>query len=214
MTFAQPLPFGDTVIERAQDKGLLFILVGPAGVGKNTIMNEAIARLPRLCQLPTVTTRSPRPTEQEGREHFFVSRDKFDQLLHNGDLIESQEVHPGKFYGTPRKPTQIALEADSLLIADIDILGAKAIQAAFPHHVVLIFIEPPSMDVLAERIRRREHGNMPEDEIAKRLDRARFELSHAGEFEYRVVNDKLEDAVDATLAIINRAIHERERKQA
>src|SRR5215831_12853036 len=106
MAFAQPRMSGDAVIESAHEKGLLFVLVGPTAVGKNTIMQEVIKRVPRLRQLPTVTTRSPRPGEQEGREHFFVTREKFDQLQTDGELIEAQEVHPGKFYGTPRQSTQ------------------------------------------------------------------------------------------------------------
>lgn len=210
MNLAHPLPVGDTVIETAPDKGLLFILIGPTAVGKNSIMNAVMERLPRLRQLPTVTTRSPRPNEQEGREHFFVNRAKFDQLLANGELLESQEVVPGFFYGTPRQQTQAALHANELLIADIDILGAKAIKAAIPDQVVLIFVEPPNMAVLAERIRKREDGKMTEEEITKRLERAKFELSHAGEFEHRVVNDILETAVRETLDIIAQAISKRE----
>lgn len=210
MTVAQPRSFGDAVIESAQKKGTLFILVGPTAVGKNSIMKEVIKRMPRLRQLPTVTTRSPRSDEQEGREHFFVTREKFDRLLANGDLLEAQEVHPGKFYGTPRQQTLAALQAKELLIADIDILGAKAVQAAFPQNVVLIFVEPPNIETLGERLRSREENKMTEEEILDRLQRAKFELDHADEFEYRVLNDHLEDAILATMEIIARVLRDLE----
>jgi guanylate kinase len=179
----------------------MFVLVGPAGVGKNTIMGGVKARLPQLEQLPTITTRQPRPTEKEGREHFFVDQAVFQQMVTDEALIEYQEVYPGKFYGTPRAGMQAALDDGKTLIADIDAVGAGKLQAAFPDRVVLIFIMPPDKDDLEERLRAR--GNMSEEEIATRLKRASLELSLAEQSDYRIVNDVLDRSVEDVCRIIH-----------
>jgi guanylate kinase len=179
----------------------MFVLVGPAGVGKNTIMGGVKARLPQLEQLPTITTRQPRPTEKEGREHFFVDQDAFQKMVADEALIEYQEVYPGKFYGTPSAGMQAALDDGKTMIADIDVVGAGKLKAAFPDRVVLIFVMPPDKDDLEERLRAR--GNMSEEEIATRLKRASLELSYAGQADYRIVNDTLERSVEDACAIIN-----------
>jgi guanylate kinase len=196
---------GDKLAESVPCKGLLFVLVGPAGVGKNSIMGSVMHSLPQLRQLPTITTRAKRHNEQHGREHYFVNGDEFDEMVSTEALIEYQEVYPGKFYGTPRQPMQEALDAREKLIADIDVVGATKLKAAFPHNVVLIFIAPPNLDDLEKRLRNR--GNMSEDEIAKRLERSLFEMSYAKECEYRVVNDTLENAAEQVVTIIHQELH-------
>jgi guanylate kinase len=192
---------GEGLAQDTSCRGVMFVLVGPAGVGKNTIMGGVKVRLPQLEQLPTVTTRLPRPTEKEGREHVFVSGDTFQQMVTDEALIEYQEVYPGKFYGTPRSGMQAALDHGKTMIADIDVVGAGKLKAAFPDRVVLIFITPPDRDDLEERLRAR--GNMSEEEIATRLKRASLELSFAGQSDYRVVNDVLERSVEDVCRIIH-----------
>jgi guanylate kinase len=199
------IPPGDNLVESVRCKGLLFVLCGPAGVGKNSIMGSAMSNLPQLRQLPTLTTRAKRPNEQHGREHYFVNGDQFDEMVANHALVEYQEVYPGKFYGTPRQPMQEALDATEKLIADIDVVGAKKLKEAFPNNVVLIFIAPPSLDDLETRLRHR--GNMSEDEIGKRLQRSLFEMSYAKECEYRVVNDTLDNAAAQVIEIIRQEMH-------
>lgn len=201
----QVVAAGNPLDDHAQ--GILFVLVGPAGVGKNTIIALVMAKLPQLRRLPTATTREPRPEEQEGREHFFMSLKEFELMVALGELVEHQEVHPGKFYGTLRKLTHDQLGAGALLIADIDIIGAKALKDAFPDYIVSIFIAPMSMDSLEQRLRQR--GNMPEEEIQDRLSRAIYELDHAAECDYRVINDTLDQCVEEVIAIIHREIARR-----
>ena len=180
-----------------RSNGCLFILVGPSGVGKNTIMQDVIAKIPALRQLPTATTRAPRAGEQEGKQHYFVSLERFEQMKADGELLESQQVHPGKWYGVPRWQTKQALETGALLIADIDIYGAQAVRAAFPANVVTIFIKPPTLDVLRERLR--ERG---ETDLEDRFRRAEMELSHAPECDFQVTNDVLEEAAHKVAEII------------
>jgi guanylate kinase len=192
---------GGSVVDNHFLTGSLFILVGPSGVGKNMIMKGVQSRLPVLRQMPTATTRAIREGEQEGREHFFVTLERFSQMIAEQALIEHQEVYPGTYYGTPRPGLQKALELDEKLIADIDVLGAMAIKDAFPENVILIFVAPPSLADLEKRLRTR--GNMPETEIAERLKRATFEMSFAPRCNYQIVNDTLEQSVDEVVGLIN-----------
>src|SRR5262249_18271204 len=148
---------------------------GPAGVGKNTIMKEVLQRVPQLHQMPTATTRAPRPGEKEGREHYFVSLDKFREMLADHDLIEYQEVYPGLFYGTPRQQLEAALNRGDKLIADIEITGGGELKKAFPDNIVLIFIAPPSLEDLEKRLRKR--GNVTDQELAERLKRGQWEMT-------------------------------------
>lgn len=187
--------------------GLLFVLVGPAGVGKNSTMSPLVANVPGLRRLPTATTREQRPGELEGRDHFFVTRERFEEMIERKELLEHEEVHPGKFYGVPRELTRHLLAGGAYLLADIDFLGARALKAAFPGQVITIFIAPPNLETLEARLRMR--GNMPEQEIQDRLRRARSELDHADEADYRVINEDLDKCVAEVRAIIQAEIAKR-----
>jgi guanylate kinase len=166
--------------------GLLFILVGPGGVGKNTLMEAVLPRFDRLGQLATITTRAIRPNEQPGVQHVFVTPKAFEQMIADGELVEYEEVHPGKYYGVPRRPLEAAFAAGDDLIADIEVSGAAKVRATYPENTVLIFIKPPSLSVLEERMRAR--GETPEG-IAQRMERAAREMAYADQCDYVIVND-------------------------
>src|SRR5258707_3179099 len=185
--------------------GVLFVLVGPAGVGKNAIMKRVMEKL-SIHQLPTITTRSIRIGEQEGREHHFVTLERFKEMIADNALIEHQEVYPGKFYGTPRKPMQTALAEGKNLVADIEVVGAQALKEAFPDNVTLIYIAPPTIEDLERRLR--IHRQMSEEEIQTRLKRVPFELSFADHCDYQVVNDDLEKSIEAVAEIIQKKLDE------
>ncbi len=181
--------------------GLLFVLVGPSGVGKNAIMQGAIAVIGRLRQMPTATTRAIRATEQPGREHFFVSTETFQQMIRDKAFVEYQEVDPGKFYGTPRREIESTLlEQGELLIADIDVNGAEKLKLAFPANVIIIYIQPPDIDTLNERLHQR--GGMSEEEIQMRLERGVRELAFVDKADHRVVNNTLEQSITEVARII------------
>lgn len=179
-------------------RGLLFTMVGPAGAGKNTVMREVIRTLPGLRQLPTATTRAMRPTEAEGREHYFIGVPEFTALRENGKLLEHQQVH-GNWYGIARDPLEAALAAGETMIADIDMFGAQAARTNFPRNTVLIFIAPPSIPVLTSRMHERGES---EAEIALRMLRVQGEMAFAPECDYVIVNDSLPQATSALLDII------------
>jgi guanylate kinase len=177
--------------------GLLFVLVGPGGVGKNTLMHNALAKQENLRQLPTATTRNPRPGEQEGREHLFVSEEQFRQMISQDQLLEWQEVHPGRFYGVPRFTVERAMQDEIDLIADIEVVGASILRSAYPDNAVLIFIAPSGQDddtAITLLRRRMEDRGDNLAEIEKRLQRARMEMAYAPTCDYLIVNEQIEDA--------------------
>ncbi len=191
------------------DDGLLFILVGPSGAGKNTLMRRVQQHFTDLPQLATATTRDMRPGEKQGREHLFVSPDEFRRMIAQNKLVEYQNVHQDDWYGTPRKTVEEAFAADKDLIADIECLGAKRIYADYADNTVLIFVSPSSVEALAERIRLR--GNVTAEEVANRLGRARFEMTFARHCSYLIINDLVEPAAEHLRQII---VSERARRRA
>ncbi len=178
--------------------GLLFVLVGPPGVGKNALINIALNDLDNMSQLATATTRSIRPTEKEGREHIFVDMDTFRQMIADNDLLEWQQVHLN-LYGIPRQVLEDAFANGHDLAADIDVLGATYIRSLYPRNVVLIFTKPPSLQALENRMRQRGE---PDAEIAKRMKRVAMEMTYEPLCDYVIVNDELELAGERLKEII------------
>ncbi len=181
--------------------GLMFTLVGPGGVGKNALINNLLQSntLENLRQLPTAATRPMRPTEQQGREHQFVTHEEFQHLIDTGALVEWQEVHQGNFYGVPRATIESAINTEQDLIADIDVYGATILRNSYPDNVVLIFIAPPSLEVLETRMRDRGENEI---NIRHRVDRAQLEMTYAPTCDYLVINDDIAIAEDRLRAII------------
>lgn len=174
------------------------MLAAPSGAGKNAMMGQVLDRLDDLEQLPTATTRPIREGEQEGREHFFVTRERFHEMIANHELLEWQEVH-GRLYGVPRAIVEESIDQQQDRIADIDVLGATEIRGQFPENAVFIFVMPPSQDVLIDRLRDRGENA---DEIEVRLQRVKMELEYAPRADYIVVNDDLDRASEVLLGII------------
>jgi guanylate kinase len=134
--------------------GILYILVGPGGVGKNALLNAVMDQLTDLRQLATATTRPPRENEQDGVHHLFVDLATFQQMIEDDALLEYQEVHPGKYYGVPRAIVEQAIVTRQDLIADIEYKGAAIIQKTYPQNTVAVFIAPPTYGDLVEQIGR------------------------------------------------------------
>jgi guanylate kinase len=180
--------------------GLLFVLVGPPGVGKNTLMNAVLERFNDLKQLPTATTRSPRPSEKQGREHLFVNHKEFERMIQTNALIESQEVH-GEWYGMPKATVEQAIDSEQDLIADIDVKGATYLRVIYPDNAVLIFIQPASTQDLRTQMQSR--GETEED-IEKRMRRVDMEMQYAPLCDYLITNENgnIEKARESLYGII------------
>lgn len=183
----------------ASGLGVFFILVGPPGAGKNALIYNVLKTTSALQQLATVTTRQPRATEKQGREHFFVTIPEFQQMIANRALLEWQEVHAGRFYGVPRQNVEEHLNSGQGLIADIDVLGASYIRTLYPDNVVLIFIMPPTVDTLRDRMQNRGESAA---EIETRMKRVAMELEYATLCDHVLINDDLEEATQALITLI------------
>lgn len=176
------------------------MLVGPPGVGKNTLMNTVLNRFNDLTQLPTATTRAPRATEVQGREHLFVSHEEFNRMNQADELLESQEVH-GEWYGMPKATVEAAIANGQDLIADIDVNGATILRAAYPNSAVLIFIRPASLDDLRTHMQNRGETQA---EIEKRMRRVEMEMHYAPLCDYLITNENgsIEKAQESLYGII------------
>lgn len=186
--------------------GLLFLLVGPTGAGKNTLMKHVLERLPNLQQLPTATTRPIRPTEQEGREHHFIDVPTFEQMIADGELLEWEKVHGKNYYGVPRRTVADSIQTAQDRIADVDVLGALRVRDAFPDNTLMIFVQPGAStalnDVLALIRERLQERGEPEAEIENRLRRVAMEMDYAPLSDYLVVNDEVDQAGEMLYGII------------
>lgn len=172
-------------------KGKLIVITGPSGVGKGTIVRSLLQRHPELCLSVSTTTRKPRLGEVEGVDYYFTSKDTFEKAIARSEFLEWAQ-YAGNYYGTPKTKVKELLADGKLVILEIELLGARAIADIFPD-ALRIFILPPSVTQLEERLRKR--GKDSEKAISQRLARAKEEIAAKDEFEVRVVNDNLADAI-------------------
>ncbi len=184
--------------------GTLFIVAAPSGAGKSSLVNALLAREPGISLSISYTDRAPRPGELDGRHYHFVDRATFDAMAAAGQFFEYADVH-GDRKGTARTAVEPILAAGRDVLLEIDWQGARSVRAVKPD-CVGIFILPPSRAELERRLRARATDS--EATIARRLANSREELRHAGEFEYWIVNDRFERALDDLTAIV-RAVRQR-----
>jgi len=182
------------------------VVSGPSGSGKTTLVKGLLERVPGLRRSVSATTRTPRPGEIGGKSYFFVGEEDFEKLK-KGKLVEWAKVH-GYFYGTPRDFVQEELESGFDVVLSIDVQGGRQVKKVFPD-AVTIFILPPTYEVLEQRIRSRAADTA--GTIKTRLENAREELRALPEYEYVVVNDGLEEAMDALCSIVISERHRRAR---
>lgn len=179
-------------------KGKLFVISGPSGAGKSTVVFKAIEQRRDVCFSTSVTTRKPRPGEVDGREYFFVDLDRFKEMVENDELLE-HAVYVANSYGTPRAYVQKQLDAGMNVLLDIEVQGARQVHEKMPE-AVMIFIVPPSMAVLKERLESR--GTDTRRAIEARLIRAKQEYAEADFYDYIIINDDADAAAKEFEAII------------
>ena len=189
--------------------GSLFIVAAPSGAGKSSLVGALLAQEPDIKLSISCTTRAPRPGELHGREYFFLSEAEFIERKAKGEFLESAHVH-GNYYGTSRIVIEEQTRAGKDVLLEIDWQGARQVREQFPE-AVGIFILPPSVAVLEQRLRSR--GQDSEEVIARRVQAADGEIAHAPEFDYVIINDSFETAL-SQLAAIARATRCRYRQQA
>jgi len=181
------------------NRGGLFIIAAPSGAGKTSLVNALLKLDSRLMLSISHTTRPARPGEVDGRHYHFVSEAKFRQMVNSGDFLEHAQVFD-HYYGTGRNSVAQQLETGFDVILEIDWQGARQVQSAFPD-ARLIFIIPPSLEILRERLTNRGQDNA--NVIKRRMRDAQAEISHWAEFDQLLVNDDFDTALEELLTIIN-----------
>jgi guanylate kinase len=178
--------------------GRVFVITGPSGVGKGTLIRGLMGRIPELELSVSATTREPRPGETDGVAYHFLSDQDFDRRVGAGDFVEWAS-YAGHRYGTLRSELEERLEAGTPVVLEIEVQGARQLRETLPE-AVRVFIVPPSESVLRERLR--ERGTDDEHEVQARLELARQEIGAQSEFRHVVVNDSLERATDELELIV------------
>ncbi|MBH0229119.1 guanylate kinase [Halobacillus yeomjeoni] len=190
-----------------EEKGILFILSGPSGVGKGTVRKALFEQSTNLRYSISMTTREPREGEVDGVDYFFKSRDEFEKLISEGQLIEHAE-YVGNYYGTPRQYVEQTLEEGKDVFLEIEVQGALKVRENFPQGV-FIFLIPPSLEELKDRIVTR--GTETEDKVKNRLHAAKEEIEMMDAYDYVVVNDEIDNAVKKVQSIVASEHCKRER---
>lgn len=181
-------------------RGNLFVISGPSGAGKGTLVSRIMERVPDAWLSISVTTRDPREGEIDGVHYLFYDDARFDELAAQDGFLEWAQVHDHK-YGTPAQLVREHLEAGCQVILEIDVQGAFQVRKRVPE-AHLVFIEPPSLEELERRLRSR--GTEDEESIALRMSNAKLEMSHKMEYDIRFVNDNLDECTDELVSYIER----------
>ncbi len=176
----------------------VFVITGPSGVGKGTLIRGLMERLPELELSVSATTRKPRPGEQEGVDYHFLAPEEFERRVREGDFVEHAD-YAGRRYGTLRSELDRRLGAGVPVVLEIEVQGARQVREAMPE-AVQVFIAPPSLEALRTRLVGR--GTDGAEEVARRLAVAEQELAAQPEFGHVVVNDRLEDALEQLVGIV------------
>ena len=181
-------------------RGLLFILSSPSGAGKTTIAKALIQNNPDLSSSTSVTTRTPRPGEIDGKDYHFIDVDKFNAMVENNELLEHAKVFRN-FYGTPLKPVEQALVDSKDITFDIDWQGTQQLKQKLTNDIVTVFILPPSKAELERRLRARQQDE--ESVIRDRMKKASTEISHYSEYDYIIVNNDLDNSIRLAQGILD-----------
>lgn len=188
----------------AEKQGKLVVFTAPSGTGKSTIAKAILADIPTLKFSVSATTRPKRDGEENGREYYFLTKEEFEAELAKGGFIEHSR-HFDNYYGTLKRETEKVLDAGEHLLLDLDVDGALNVKKLYGERALLLFIKPPSLEVLRERLLKRQTES--EDKILMRLARADYELSLADQFDVCVVNDDLDKAISEIKRIVQRFLN-------
>lgn len=183
-------------------KSKLFVMSAPSGAGKTTLKDLVIKEFPDMVYSISATTRAPREGEVDGTHYFFKSRDEFKRMIENNELVEWNEVH-GNFYGTPKSFVEKMLSEGKRVLFDLDVFGKVNFDKVYPEAIGILIL-PPSLEILEQRLRNRHTDS--DEVISLRLHNARKEIEFAkqnGKYEYKIVNDNLDDAVNQLRKILS-----------
>lgn len=180
-------------------EGVLYVVSGPSGAGKSTIIKKALDKVDGFTFSVSYTTREKRPGEVEGKDYFFISQDKFEELKEKGEFLEYAKVH-GYYYGTSKTFIKQKLEEGYNIVLDVDVQGSLNVKKEMPHDSVLIFVVPPSYNELQKRLMGR--GTENEKDLKKRLEDSKWEIKQMDEFDYLLENNDVLESVNRLISII------------
>ncbi len=178
----------------------LIIISAPSGSGKTTIVKHLLATFPNIAFSVSATSRKLRSGETDGKDYFFISEDEFKQKIASSDLLEWQEVYAGSYYGTLRSEVERLLTEGKDVIFDVDVVGGLNIKKEFGSRALAVFVSPPSIKSLEERLIFRNTDSA--ETIRKRIEKAAHELSYADKFDYVLVNENLDVAKDTIVKVV------------
>ncbi|MDX1810118.1 MAG: guanylate kinase [Sulfurospirillaceae bacterium] len=185
-------------------KGSILVISGPSGSGKSSLMHEMLSRVENTYFSISTTTRAKRDDEVEGEDYFFISREKFKQDIEDGNFLEWARVHDN-YYGTSLKPILKELNNGKLVVFDIDVQGHKIAKEKFGNIITSIFLTTPSQEILRERLIQR--GTDSQEIIEKRLNNAISEMTRVKEYDYLLINDEFDKALEALISIAYASKH-------
>lgn len=186
-------------------RGKLIVISAPSGCGKTTIAHEILKQHPSTEFSVSATTRKKRNGEIDGKDYYFLTKEEFDKRIRNGELVEYEEIY-GNYYGTLKSVVEKALRGGRVILFDIDVNGGLTIKKKYPDDAVLIFIKPPSMEVLKQRLMNRHTEDA--ETVQKRLERVPMELEKGKAYDYSVVNDDLQKTVQEVEAIVKKVLQD------
>lgn len=185
--------------------GKLIIFSAPSGSGKSTIINALLAKGLNLSFSISATSRPPRGEEKEGIEYYFLTPEEFRSRIQKGDFLEYEEVYQNRFYGTLKAEVNRILANGSNVVLDVDVVGGCNIKKIYKEEALAVFIKPPGIEVLKERLEKR--GTDSPEVIQSRIEKAEYELSFAPQYDVVIVNDQLDKAIEESYQTIHRFIH-------
>jgi guanylate kinase len=183
----------------------LIVLSAPSGAGKTTVARHLLKQFSQCAFSVSATTRPMRAGEEHGKDYFFLSREEFLTNIDNGNLVEYEEIF-GNYYGTLRSQTDKRIQEQGLILFDVDVKGAVSLRNAYPEESLLIYIAPPDLSILADRLRSRMTES--EEQIAQRLSRAAMEMEYMRYFDHIIINDKLDVTLEKAISIVEEALSE------
>jgi guanylate kinase len=181
----------------------LFVLAGPSGCGKTTIAKSILQKYSNIVFSISATTREMRTTETNAKDYYFIQRTEFEVKIKQGELIEWEEIY-GDYYGSLKSEVDNAFAGGKPILFDVDVKGALSIKNKYGNNAKLIFIMPPSIEKLIDRLRNRKTES--EETFKRRMERVKMEMSFAQDFDYRVINDLLEKAIEEVSGIVQKEI--------
>jgi guanylate kinase len=185
-------------------QGKLIIFSAPSGSGKTTIVRHLLGRYPQLAFSISATSREPRKNEKDGDDYYFLAVDDFRKKIEEGEFLEWEEVYANQYYGTLRSEVERLRKAGKHVVFDIDVVGGVRLKQEFEGDALSIFVQPPSPEIMEKRLR--ERGTDSEEQLQKRLGKAREELSYADRFDHVLINDRLEETLNKAEQLIQNFI--------